>query len=60
MWWKLSQQQDNEEATIRLNEKGGKRRTIGIHYAAAQAINEYFEKAGLRSGPLFRPKRHES
>jgi site-specific recombinase XerD len=50
--------QDGDEATIKLNEKGGKRRAIGIHYAAAQAISEYIEKAGLKSGPLFRPKRH--
>ena len=27
---------DGEEATIRLHEKGDKRRTIGIHYAAAE------------------------
>jgi len=50
--------QDNDEATIKVNEKGAKRRTIGIHYAAGQAIAEYIEKAGLKSGPLFRPKRH--
>lgn len=45
------------EAVLRLREKGDKRRTIGLHYAAAQAIAEYVEKAGLRSGPLFRPQR---
>lgn len=45
------------EATLRLREKGDKRRTIGLHYAAAQAVAEYADKAGLRSGPLFRPQR---
>ncbi len=48
--------QDGDEATIRLHEKGDKRRTIGIHFHAAQAIQEYIEKAGLTSGPLFRPR----
>ena len=48
--------QDGEEATIRLHEKGDKRRTIGLHYAAAQAIAEYIEHAGITSGPLFRPR----
>ncbi len=48
--------QDGDEATIRLHEKGDKRRTIGIHFHAAQALQEYIEKAGLTSGPLFRPR----
>jgi site-specific recombinase XerD len=48
--------QDGDEATVRLHEKGEKRRTIGLHYQAAQAIHEYIEKAGLTSGPLFRPR----
>ena len=47
--------QDGEAATVRLHEKGDKRRTIGIHYAAAQAIGEYIEVANITSGPLFRP-----
>jgi integrase/recombinase XerD len=47
--------QDGDAATIRLHEKGDKRRTIGIHYAAAQAISEYVEAANITSGPLFRP-----
>lgn len=38
-------------------EKGNKRRTIGLHYAAASAISEYIEAAGLTSGPLFRAKK---
>lgn len=45
------------EATLRLQEKGGKRRTIGIHYAAAQAIHEYLAQPGVTSGPLFRARR---
>jgi site-specific recombinase XerC len=48
--------QDGDEATIRLHEKGDKRRTIGLHFTAAQAIGEYIAKAGLSSGPLFRPR----
>ncbi len=48
--------QDGDEATIRLHEKGDKRRTIGLHFNAAQAIAEYIEKAKLKSGPLFRPR----
>src|SRR5207244_1383074 len=48
--------QDGDEATIRLHEKGDKRRTIGLHFQAAQAIAEYIEKAGLTSGPLFRSR----
>ena len=48
--------QDGEQATIRLHEKGDHRRTIGLHYAAAQAISEYLEKAAIASGPLFRPR----
>lgn len=50
--------QSDEEATIRINEKGGKRRTIGLHFAAAEAIGEYIRQAGLSSGPLFRPQRN--
>jgi site-specific recombinase XerD len=48
--------QDGDEATIRLHEKGDKRRTIGLHFQAAQAIAEYVENARLTSGPLFRPR----
>ena len=48
--------QDGDQATIRLHEKGDKRRTIGLHFAAAQAIGEYIEKAEIKSGPLFRPR----
>jgi integrase len=48
--------EDGEEATLRLAEKRGKRRAIGIHFEAAQAIREYVHRAGLESGPLFRPR----
>jgi site-specific recombinase XerD len=47
---------DGDQATMRLHEKGDKRRTIGLHFQAAQAIAEYIEKAGLSGGPLFRPR----
>lgn len=50
-------QLEGDEATIRIAEKGDKRRTIGIHFAAAEAISEYMKKAGIESGPLFRPRR---
>ena len=49
--------QDGEESTVRLHEKGDHRRTIGLHYDAAQAIREYIEKAGIEKGPLFRARR---
>ena len=49
--------QDGDEATLRLHEKGDKRRTIGLHFHAAQAIAEYIAKAELTAGPLFRPRR---
>ena len=48
--------EDGEEATIRLHEKGDKRRTIGLHSVAAGAIAEYLDKAEIKSGPLFRPR----
>jgi integrase/recombinase XerC len=48
--------QDGDQATMRLHEKGDKRRMIGLHFQAAQGISEYIEKAGLTSGPLFRPR----
>lgn len=47
---------DGDEATVRVAEKGEKRRTIGIHFAAAEAIGEYLKHAGIDSGPLFRPR----
>ncbi len=47
---------DGEEATLRLNEKGNRHRTIGIHFAAAEAIREYMDVAGIEHGPLFRAR----
>ena len=49
-------QQDGDEATIRFHLKGSRIKTKGLHYAAARAIQEYNEKAGLEGGPLFRPR----
>jgi site-specific recombinase XerD len=50
--------QEDGEGTLRIHEKGDKRRTIGIHFNAAQAIAEYVEKAKISSGPLFRAQAH--
>ncbi len=47
---------DGEHYSLRLLEKGNKRRTIGIHYAAALAIQEYIGQAQFTSGPLFRAR----
>jgi site-specific recombinase XerD len=49
--------QDGEEATLTISEKGNHHRTIGIHFAAAEAISEYVAKGQLKSGPLFRARR---
>lgn len=48
--------QEGDQATLRLQEKGHKRRTIGIHFAAAEAVTEYLRVAGIESGPLFRAR----
>ena len=42
-------------STIRLREKGNRVRTIGIHFAAAEAIQQYVDFCGIGPGPLFRP-----
>lgn len=47
---------NSDDQTIRLHEKGDKRRTIGIHIAAVDALREYIAQAGITSGPLFRPQ----
>lgn len=49
-------QQEGDEAMVRFHLKGGRVKTKGLHYAAAEAIQEYIEKAGIESGPLFRPR----
>jgi len=48
---------DGEQVTLRINEKGKKHRTIGIHFAAAEAISEYLKKVGLETGSIFRARR---
>jgi len=48
---------DGAETTIRLHEKGDRRRTIGLHFAAAEAISEYIARAQITGGALFRPRR---
>jgi site-specific recombinase XerD len=50
--------QDPDGATIRIAEKGARRRTIGLHFNAAEAIQDYIARAGLTSGPLFRPRKN--
>ena len=49
---------DREDATVRLHEKGGEYRTIGLHFVAAEAIREYLDQVGITAGPLFRPLAH--
>ena len=51
---------DEGEATIRIHEKGDKRRTVGLNPVAGEAIEEYIRHAGITSGPLFRPRRAPS
>lgn len=49
---------DDDDATIKIHEKGRSRskRAIGLHFAAAEAIRDYVQKAGITSGPLFRAR----
>ncbi|MEO1530085.1 MAG: tyrosine-type recombinase/integrase [Planctomycetota bacterium] len=47
---------DGEETTVRISEKGDKHRTIGLHFAAAEAIGEYVAQAEIKRGALFRPR----
>lgn len=47
---------DGEEATVRISENGDKRRAIGLHFAAAEAISEYLLEAEIETGPVFRPR----
>ena len=49
---------DDRGATVKISEKGDKRRKIGLHCNAAQAIQQYIDRAGLTAGPLFRPRHH--
>lgn len=43
-----------DDPRLEITEKGGDRRVIGIHPAAAQALREHIQKSSLESGPLFR------
>jgi hypothetical protein len=45
-----------KSGAITIHEKGDKRRTIGIHFNASQAVAEYIEKVGIDSGTLFRAR----
>ena len=47
---------DQDEATIRLREKGNHTRTIGVHFAAAEAMQQYLDAAEITRGPIFRPR----
>ena len=47
------------DSRIRISEKGNRRRTIGIHVVAAEALREYIEQADLTDGSLFR-RQHNS
>lgn len=49
-------QQEGDEAMVRFHLKGGRVKTKGLHFAAAEAIQEYITAAKLESGPLFRPR----
>lgn len=48
---------DGSQAALRLREKGGRLRLIGLHYTAARALDAYLKESGLAAGPLFRPLR---
>ena len=45
-----------DDPQIRLLEKGETRRNEGIHHQAATSIQHYIDLAGLKNGPLFRPR----
>ena len=45
---------EQDDPTLTVIEKGNKRRTIGVHIAASDALREYIEVASLSSGALFR------
>jgi hypothetical protein len=48
--------QHEEEATLRIHEKGGQRRTVSLHFLAANAVQAYLEQAGLKTWALFRAR----
>jgi site-specific recombinase XerD len=47
---------DEHDPTLRVTEKGNRRRTIGLNRRAAEAIHQYLQIARLESGPLLRPR----
>lgn len=47
--------EDESGAELRVLEKGGRIRELGLNEAGARAITAYVAAAGIRSGPLFRP-----
>lgn len=47
---------DEHNPTLRITEKGNRRRTIGLNVLAAQALQDYLTEAELTRGPLFRPR----
>jgi site-specific recombinase XerD len=49
-------QDDEQDPTLRVTEKGNRRRTIGLNRRAAEAIRQYVHVAGLEHGPLFRAR----
>jgi site-specific recombinase XerD len=51
---------DPEDPKLRISEKGDKRRSIGIHFTAADALREYLQHAVLESGSLFRARKAPS
>lgn len=48
---------DREDSTIRLQQKGGEYRTIGLHFVAAEALREYLDQAGVTLGGTLPPTR---
>jgi site-specific recombinase XerD len=49
-------QNDQHDPTLRVTEKGNRRRNIGLNPRAAGAIQQYMAVAGLEHGPLFCPR----
>jgi site-specific recombinase XerD len=47
---------DDHDPSLRISEKGNRRRTIGLNQRAAEAITQYLQVSQLKSGPLFPPR----
>ena len=47
---------EEQNPTLRITEKGNRRRTIGLNILAAEAVGDYIKHAALSRGPLFRPR----